>query len=146
MDTIVSIPSQLGRIKELTNQLSREESMVVTFFKVCPDMLCIIDSKGSFIEINDAWKIMLHWDQKQLISEYLATFVHSEDATETHRIIRSLKKSQIIRFCNRFKIKDGGYKPLEWIATLGVDGNIYASARVIPQECFECERTRYHYH
>lgn len=142
MGTATSTPSRLGRIKELTDQLTKEESMVATFFQICPDMLCVIDLKGLFIEVNGSCEKVVHWSKEQILSEYLVTFIHPKDVAETHRIIKSLKQSQIVRFYNRFKTKSGDHKPLEWTATLGVDGNIYASARVIPQGCFECERAK----
>lgn len=143
MNAIAYAQSQLSRIKELTNNICDEECNIVAFFQACPDILCIIDRTGLLSQTNDAWERLLGWTEQDLTNHSWTEFVHAEDVTETERIVASLKKSQVIRFYVRFKIKScGGYMPLEWTAVLGPDDSIYGSAREIPEQCLECNRAR----
>ena len=144
MQSLTIMPSNLGRLKELTRQLLNEESMIATFFQLCPDMLCIIDADWRIIQISDSWQKYLCWSEDQLVSEHLITLIRPDDILKVQRILSSLKKSDKIIFHCRFKKMDSDeFVPLEWNMMLADDGNIYASARIIPEECFDCKRVQY---
>ena len=142
MASLVFEPSKMGRIKELTRQLSLEEDYVMSFFQVCPDMLCILDHNKCIAHLNDAWENILGFSCDELVSQPLTAFVIPQDITATGTIINSLKISQVVRFYNKCKTKLGEIVPLEWNMVLSTDGYVYAVARNIPHECIECERAR----
>jgi PAS domain S-box-containing protein len=142
MSAITFMPSKIGRLKELTNQLLLEEDYVMSFFQVCPDMLCVLDEHKCIVHMNNAWNDILGRTREELLTYPLTTVVMRDDVQETNHIIQSLKTNQVVRFYTKCENKDKEEVPLEWTAVLSDDGNVYASARVVPHECVECERAR----
>lgn len=143
MASLALQPSKMGRLKELTNQLSSEEDYVMSFFQVCPDMLCILDHHKNIVHLNNAWKDILGYDREDFLDRPLSTIVVPTDVDATEQIIHDLEPSQVVRFYNKGKTKSGDTVPLEWNVILSeVDGNTYAAARIIPHTCIECERAR----
>lgn len=133
------MPSQLDKLRVLTEELTEEDTKLQLFFTLSPDMFCIADRQGDLITVNDAWTRILGWSEEELMSHTLLDLVHPDDIARTKAIMAHMSDHDIIRFHNRYKMKDkNDYVVLEWSATKWTDGLTYAAARPVPEECMKC--------
>lgn len=133
----VFMPSKVGRIKELTDELSESQLEISLFFDLCPDLLCIVSS-GYLIKTNQAWQKETGWTIQELTQRPLLDFVHPDDVEKTCEILDEAK-SDIVKFHNRLKVKGSDkYIVLEWNAIRQSDGHIYAVARIAHERCLQC--------
>lgn len=140
MSVITFTPSKMGRLKELTSILAVEEEQIMSFFEICPNLLCVLDKDTHILLSNDAWELELGYSKASLSSAPLLSLVVAHDRKSFEEVVDNLQESQITRSHIRCISKSGCIVHLEWDMTLGNDGNIYASARRIPAECFKCAR------
>ena len=131
-------PSKLGRIRELTEELTQEETELFLFFKLAPDLFCVADSSGYLRKINSAWQKTLGWSEEHLLSKQFLDFIHPDDVERTKLVMDHMSDQEVIRFHNRYKRSDGGYEVLEWNATKWTDDLTYAAARPVPNACLMC--------
>ena len=132
-------PSHLGRIRQLTEELTKEEKTLDLFFELSPDMFCIADSDGYLCKINAAWTKTLGWTEEELLAIPFIEFVHSDDVVNTKHVMEHMEEREVIRFHNRYRVKDSDkYIVLEWSATAWIDGLTYATARQVPIQCLTC--------
>jgi PAS domain S-box-containing protein len=152
MKTIDFGPTQLGRIRELTENLNEDEITLFLFFKLAPDLFCIADSTGYLRKVNQAWQMMLGWSEEDLLAVPFVKFIHPEDVDRTVDIMSHMAENDVIRFHNRYRRKpgtvnlieeksvagDNDYVVLEWSATAWHNGLTYAAARQVPASCLRC--------
>ena len=107
------------------------ENAFETLFGLIPDMICIASSDGYFKSLNPAWEKTLGFSKSELMSESLFNFIHPDDLQPTiDEVQKQINGKSTIRFVNRYRSRDEGYKWLEWYAIPSPDGNLlYASAR-----------------
>lgn len=105
-------------------------------FKLSNDLLCVIGQDGYFKKVNPAFKKILAWDDEQLMTMSLFELIHPEDVPLTKQAISQLGEgTNSINFSHRFRVKDKGYKILQWVATLEpLTGDLFAIARDITEE------------
>lgn len=128
-------PSHLGRIRQLTEELTDEGKELHLFFKLSPDMFCIADKHGYFCKVNAAWTKILGWTEKELLEIPFIQLVHPNDVNNTKHILEHMEEQEVIRFHNRYRRKGSNeYVVLEWSATAWIDGFIYATARQVPEQ------------
>jgi len=85
------------------------------FFNLSTDMLCIADSRGIFLKVNDKWKSVLGYSIENLVKMNFLDFVHTEDYKKTiHALSKSQKQFEPIKFINRYRCESGLYLYLEW--------------------------------
>jgi PAS domain S-box-containing protein len=140
-------PTQLVRIRELTEDINEEETTLFLFFKLSPDMFCIADQTGYFRRVNKAWETTLGWTEDELLAVPFIKFVHPDDVLRTRSVMRHMEYGNLMRFYNRYRIKpgtvdfggtiagDGDYAVIEWNATVWRNGLTYAAARQVPMNC-----------
>ncbi|HEY8401687.1 MAG TPA: PAS domain-containing protein [Cytophagaceae bacterium] len=110
------------------------ESELAKFFEYSNDMLCIAGIDGYFKEINLAWEKHLGYSKKELLQVPFINFVHPDDTTSTTEEMKKIKKGEsVLRFINRYKHKEGGYRILSWTAFPSGE-SIYCVARDITEE------------
>lgn len=51
------------------------------FFKLSPEMLCILNICGEFHDLNPSWEKNLGWDVDVLRSTKFTTLLHPDDVT-----------------------------------------------------------------
>ncbi len=96
------------------------------FFNYSLDMLCIAGLDGFFKLVNPAFTMELGWSQEELLTKPILEFVHKDDVDETINEIRNLKAGiPSVSFENRFNIKIGGYKNLNWTAFPEPESGLY---------------------
>ena len=152
MKTIEFAPTNMGRIRELTEELTEDQTTLHLFFKLTPDLFCIADNTGYLQKINQAWTMTLGWSEEELLSIPFTEFIHPEDIERTKDILYHMSHNNIIRFHNRYRRKPGttnsigeksiagnnDYIVLEWNATAWSNGLTYAAARQVPTICLKC--------
>lgn len=145
-------PTNIVRIRELTNGLNDDQIALSIFFKLIPDLFCIADKTGYLKRTNPAWYKTLGWLDNELLAIPFLKFVHPDDIERTENVMRSMVDSDVVRFHNRYRRKPGSvnltegksvagdndYVVLEWNATAWHDGLTYAVARQVPVTCLKC--------
>jgi PAS domain S-box-containing protein len=103
------------------------------FFRLIPDLLCIIDTKMRLVQVNPGWTRLLGYGDFELIGRTFTDLVHPEDLEHTLGECRQLlvdgsKAGVEIRF----RHLDGGWRWLSWAATVDRSrGLTFAIARDI---------------
>lgn len=102
--------------------------------KVNPDMLCVANTDGEFIKVNQKFESTLGYKVEELEGKSFLSLIHVDDIPATMEVMKDLEKQQeIMSFINRVQCKDGSYKYLEWRSQ--PNGNyVYASARDITEK------------
>lgn len=111
-------------------------------FLLSNDLVCIAGMDGYFKSVNPAFEHVLGWDKDYLLQTPYMELVHEDDLERTREELEQLQRGLTMsNFVQRFKVKDGTYKILQWVATPepGTD-NIFAIARDVTQERFREEQ------
>jgi PAS domain S-box-containing protein len=127
-----------ARLRELNADLERKiiertQARGLTW-QVSPDLLGALNSQGYFETSNPAWKTVLGWSEEEVASMSIFELLHPDDVERTQAGFDLTQQGQpAIRFPNRYRSKDGGYR---WISWVGVpeDGMVYCSGRDITEE------------
>ena len=127
-----------SRLRELNADLERKiiertQARGLTW-QVSPDLLGALNSQGYFETSNPAWKTTLGWTEEEVASTSIFELLHPDDVERTKAGFDLTQEGQpAIRFPNRYRCKDGGYR---WISWVGVpeDGMVYCSGRDITEE------------
>lgn len=121
--------------KKVNSKLSK-------FLSLSSDLIGIANTEGYFVEVNNAFKIILGWDAAEILSKPYLDFVHPEDREATNKVASELAEGvRIDSFLNRYICKDGTYKWLSWNILLESDeALIYFSARDLNQQIIDKEK------
>jgi PAS domain S-box-containing protein len=105
------------------------------FFFSSPDLLCIVDFDGRFVQVNPAWENVLGVSSAELCSRPYIEFVHPDDREHTAAAAeRLIRDSATHTFENRYQLKDGSYKWLQWTcASLPERRRIFGTARDVTE-------------
>lgn len=104
------------------------------FFALSNELLCTADNQGYFVELNAAWEHVLGWSLEELRTTPFIEFVEPSDREATLAATARLAGgTDIVRFENRYRKRDGSYVLLEWasIAPHGPGEPICAVARPV---------------
>ncbi|MBK8881859.1 MAG: PAS domain S-box protein [Bacteroidales bacterium] len=106
------------------------------FFKMSPDLLCIISSEGYFMELNPAWEHVLGYTMDELFRRPFIDLLHPDDISHTMKEFEEvLSGKDVFGILNRYRCKDGSYKWLEWLGKGSEDGKAsYCIARDITEK------------
>lgn len=134
--------ANLGKIKKLTEQFEAErdidESDLIRFWNLSPDMFTIATTDGKLLVINDSWTRVLGWSRSELLATTWFEFIHPNDIRPTREVVGHMTTNTLLRFHNRYRKKSGGYISLEWSSTQWHNNKCYAVARPIPSVCHSC--------
>ena len=110
-----------------------------SFFSETLDLLCIVDTEGSFRRLNPEWERALGYPVRELEGRQLLDFVHPDDIEATLAARARLAQGHVeTTFAIRVRTKAGGYRWLEWRA-FPRGALIYAAARDLTDR-IEAER------
>jgi PAS domain S-box-containing protein len=128
----------LGTYENIMAHKQAEEALLRTtqeldrFFSLTLDLLCIADTDGRFLRLNQAWEDTLGYSVEELEGRELIELVHPEDRQATLEAVRRLAEGQsVMDFVNRYRRKDGAYRWIEWRSVSYQGKWIYAAARDI---------------
>ena len=96
------------------------------------DLQAVIDDRGRFLQVSDAWCTVLGWQAAEVVGHPAYTFIHPADRPAGDRpFFASLARGAA--FENRVRHKDGGYRCISWVASQDED-TIYASGRDVTEQ------------
>jgi PAS domain S-box-containing protein len=105
-------------------------------FTLSPDMFAVIAFDGIFKTVNPSWERVTGWSTAELTSKPYIDFVHPDDRAAT--VVDSTKLgggATTVSFRNRYRLRDGSYRWLEWTAVpVHEEQLIYAAARDITDQ------------
>ncbi|MCW2277992.1 response regulator [Heliophilum fasciatum] len=98
------------------------------FFSISHDLLCVLDSKGRIIKLNNAWEHHLGYSKTDLNNIEFEKIIHCDDLHRYREVFTKIDESETIVLLNRIKNKNGTYNVLSWNFTKFQD-NIYGAAK-----------------
>ncbi|MFP5514107.1 MAG: PAS domain S-box protein, partial [Alphaproteobacteria bacterium] len=118
-------------LEERVYQRTRERDRIWT---VSQDLLCVAEQSGVVLSINPAWTRTLGWSEEEIVGRRTHWMEHPDDQERTDAELKLLAKGETtLRFENRFRCKDGGYRWLSWTA-VPADEHLYCVARDVTAE------------
>ena len=104
------------------------------FFTLALDLLCIVDSEGTFRRLNSAWESTLGYRIEELVGKKFLDLIHPDDLSATVLAVEHMRAGRdVINFVNRFRCSDGSYRWIEWRSFPYGEKLIYAAARDITE-------------
>ena len=83
-------------------------------FNLSLDILCVVGLDGRFRRCNPAFERILGHAPDELPGQALIDFVHADEVGSTLEQMRRLGAGEAVKFENRCRCADGGYKWLVW--------------------------------
>jgi hypothetical protein len=127
-----------ARLRELNAELERRvieraQARSLTW-QLSPDLLGALNSEGYFETSNPAWEAVLGWSEAEVASVSIFELLHPDDLEHTRAGFELTQIGQpAIRFVNRYRCKDGGYRWISWVG-IPEDGFVYCTGRDITAE------------
>jgi PAS domain S-box-containing protein len=127
-----------ARLRQLNADLERQviertQARGLTW-KLSPDLLGALNSKGYFETANPAWESVLGWTEAEVVSISIFNLLHPDDLEHTRAGFELTQVGQpALRFANRYRCKDGSYRWISWIG-IPEDGYVYCTGRDITAE------------
>lgn len=89
-------------------------------WQLSTDLLRVNRFDGVITAVNPAWTAVLGWTERELIGKNIFDLIHPDDLDRSAGMIKSLSEgATIMRFDNRYRHKDGGYRWISWTAAPG---------------------------
>jgi PAS domain S-box-containing protein len=105
------------------------------YFKLSPEMLCVINLRGEFHDLNPSWEKTLGWPIHELRFTSFFTLIHPDDLNIFVEEFAKLTKFDghvTSAFECRFRHKETGYRWLQWSASpIKEENQIYCVVRDI---------------
>ena len=127
-----------ARLRQLNADLERQvferaQARGLTW-KLSPDLLGALNSKGYFETANPAWEKVLGWTEEEVVSMSIFDLLHPDDLEHTRAGFELTQVGQpALRFANRYRCKDGSYRWISWIG-IPEEGYVYCTGRDITAE------------
>jgi PAS domain S-box-containing protein len=103
-------------------------------WQLSPDLLGALNSKGYFETSNPAWQSVLGWSEAEVASMSIFELLHPDDVEHTRAGFElTLVGQPALRFVNRYRCKDGGYRWISWVG-IQEDGFVYCTGRDVTVE------------
>lgn len=108
-----------------------EHYVATRTWRITPDLMCILNPEGRFVAVNPAWQATLGWRREEMVGEAYTHFLHPDDLDRSLAAFEQVRQGQpVLRFENRYRCKDGGYRWLSWVA-VPEDEAYYCTSRDI---------------
>jgi PAS domain S-box-containing protein len=113
--------------------IERAQARSLTW-QLSPDLLGALNSEGYFVTSNPAWETVLGWSEAEVARTSIFELLHPDDLEHTRAGFELTQVGQpAIRFANRYRCKDGGYRWISWVG-IPEDGFVYCTGRDITAE------------
>ncbi len=115
---------------ELERQVMERSLARGQTWRLSPDLLSVVNADGYFEASNPAWQQVLGWSEREVGAAVFFDFIHPDDVEQTQIVWQDLMDRGLpaLRFENRYRHKDGGWRWLSWVA-VPEEGKVYCSAR-----------------
>ena len=121
-------------LSAVSDQLAEQNAARERTWQFNPDLLSIIDMpSGNFERVNPAWSAILGWSLREIEGRPYEEFVHPDDlSTSRAAFAQAQLGNPVLRFENRYRTRDGGWRWLSWVAF--PQGNkLYSSTRDVTE-------------
>lgn len=109
-------------LRDLGNTLNDFKSKERTILENAAEFICSMNSKGVFLEVNQASSALWGYTPDELIGRRLSSLIPSEQAKTTLDSIEMLFNDRVpVSFENTVRLKDGNHAELLWSAQPGDD-------------------------
>ncbi len=126
----LDVTEQKAAMLELASRTIEREQI----WELSRDLLGVADAKGRWISVNPAFTRMLGWDENELLGRTSEWLEHPDDREQTRKEIARLATGQAtLKFENRFRTSNGGYRWLSWTA-VPHNGLVYVVARDVTDD------------
>ncbi|MEG3168087.1 PAS domain S-box protein [Sphingomonas sp. LB3N6] len=121
--------------RELESKIAERAMARSRTWLVSPDLMGVINADGYFEQSNPAWETTLGWSEMEIRSTPFLDLIHPDDLAKTQVAWADATErgSPALRFDNRYRKKDGGWRWLSWVAVPD-NGKVYCSARDITDD------------
>jgi PAS domain S-box-containing protein len=103
-------------------------------WRLSTDLMLVARFDGTILATNPAWTSLLGWDDAELRDTSFLDLIHPDDLAATQAEAGKLEQGlTTLRFENRYRSRDGGYRWLSWTAVPD-ETFIHAVARDISAE------------
>lgn len=105
-----------GEKLEAYNRLLLKESIYrQTILDQSLDIICTLNDRGKFVDINRAVEHITGYSQQELLGKFCIDYLHEEDRDKTKSLLQSTSRDQpVYDFRNRFLTKNGDIKVIDW--------------------------------
>lgn len=118
----------IEKLRVLLHKFNEVETDMKFFFENLPVLFFIADKGGKLTMLNKEWTNYLGWTTNELMSQPWLSFVHPDDQQKTIEVAELMEGEVLEGFVNRYRCKDGSYKPVKWFASTWIDGKNYGVA------------------
>ena len=119
---------------DLENKVAERTREASRTWQVSPDLQSILNAEGFFEASNPAWQASLGWSEEQIRTTRFFDFIHPDDLERTSAAWDRVRAGEpILRFQNRFRTADGGWRWLSWVVA-PEGGRFYGSARDVTEQ------------
>ena len=124
-------------VSETTQRVKAEREMLAErnrLWTLARDPFLVADMTGTWLSASPAWTDILGWNEDELIGRTSEWMEHPEDVARVRKELETLQQGvPTLRFENRFRAKDGGYRNFSWTAVPD-NGLIYCVARDVTEQ------------
>ncbi|MGN6190317.1 MAG: diguanylate cyclase [Conexibacter sp.] len=125
-----------GHLADRMRAVADEAQASARHFDLAGDLLATATFDGCFVHLNGAWERCLGWTREELMARPFVAFVHPDDRARTEQeAARAFEGEGSVRFTNRYRAKDGGYRWIEWHSWIDPERRlIHAAARDVTEQ------------
>jgi len=140
----VLIGAVAGHLADRMRAAAAEAEASARHFELAGDMLATATFDGLFIHLNGAWERCLGWTREELMARPFIDFVHPDDRERTKaEAARAADGGGAVRFTNRYRAKDGGWRSIEWSSWIDPERQaIHAAARDVTEQLAAAAKQR----
>ncbi len=103
-------------------------------WRLSTDLMLVARFDGTVLATNPAWMTLLGWNETDLVGASFLDLIHPADSAATQAEAGKLEQGlTTLRFENRYRARDGGYRWLSWTAVPD-ESFIHAVARDVTAE------------
>lgn len=93
----------------------RKEEDLRNMFETLPDILCITDLEGKFLEMNKVGCDLLGYSEAEIVGASFHKFIHAEDKQISDKIVQDIREGKkVFQLENRYITKTGKVIWLSW--------------------------------
>lgn len=118
----MSLPNENAKLEskfstsiKASSEMQMHDMAMNMFFRLTPDLCCIVTREGHFLYLNPAWELTTGYTHTDLINKSFTEYIFPEELEHTLQIFQSqFEGDGVFKASTRFLCKDGNYRWFEW--------------------------------